>query len=174
MIWSVFPVTGAEHAAFPASPGQQCGRAVLATESEFATHCAKCYLYRGRKGSKSTKGGSFNLFSRLVILTYKQHRTLFQENISLQFFFLLVQKGIEEVFGFFLSFCFKLFPFPFNSEWSVLRWHWFEYEWSWTRWPLEVSNLTLQFSTIMLLFWIPSDSKLPEREKKKNKQPTTI
>lgn len=27
MIWSVFPVTGAEHAAFLAFSGQQCGRA---------------------------------------------------------------------------------------------------------------------------------------------------
>lgn len=47
---------------------------VLATESEFATQCAKCYLHQGRKGTRSTKGGSFNLFSRLVILTYRQHR----------------------------------------------------------------------------------------------------
>lgn len=87
-----------------------------------------------------------------------QKNYMFQENIFLHFFFPSGAKEDRGRFWFFLSFCFKLFPFSFNSEWFVLRWHWFEYEWSWTRWPLEVSNLTLQFSTIMLLFWIPSDS----------------
>jgi len=58
MIWSIFSVTGAERAAFLAFSGLECGRAVLATESEFATRCAKCYLHQDRKGTRSTKGNN--------------------------------------------------------------------------------------------------------------------
>lgn len=104
-------------------------------------------------------------FARLVVLTYKQHRsTMCFKKIFPWFFFPSDAKEGRERLHFPPSFCFKLFPFSFNSEWSVLRWHWVEHGWGWTRWPLEVSNLTLWVSTIVLLFWIPPDSKLPARK----------
>lgn len=129
MIWSIFYVTGAEHAAFLAFSGLECGRAVLATELEFATRCAKCYLRQDRKGTRSTKGGSCRYFPYWSYLLMNNTEELYVSGKHfLPFFFpFWCKKGIGGFFSF-IYFCFKLFSFPLNSVQLVLRWHWFEHE----------------------------------------------
>lgn len=113
MIWSIFSVTEAEHAAFLAFSGLECGRTVLATELVFATHCAKCYLHQDRKGTRSTKGGQ--IFSISVLFTYEQHRrAIYFRKTSLAF--LAFPRGAKRGWG---SLIF-LFIFASNSFLLIL------------------------------------------------------
>lgn len=112
MIWSIFSVTGAECVAFLAFSGLECGRAVLASELEFATRCAKCYLHQDRKGTRSIKGSSCRYFPYWSYLLMNNTEELYVSGKHfLLFFFLLMQKGDSRSLHFLFIFALNCFPF---------------------------------------------------------------
>lgn len=112
MIRSIFSVTGAERAAFLAFSGLKGGRVLLATELEFATCCAKCYLHQDRKGTRLTKGGRCRYFPYWSYLLMNNTEELYVSGKHLLGFFF--PSGAKRGWGSNFLFLFAFF-FPFNS-----------------------------------------------------------